>query len=385
MPKSLTIPRASIPSIRQGYARNASESKSPWLWRKLVGAWCPCLGHTGSFLYDATGRHPPAAINNCGWEIGPQGWQLTFITAQSPYVSIPVSVTSPLTMVVRGISPSETANTAICSVNDNTATHSQFVLVMPRLDPVEFGLRWDLSGLTWCQHFGHTANVSQTLVGLSKANDERRLYLNGSRGIDDTFDRATGECNTFDLGRFGDFSPGGYYTGSINASLLYDRALTDNEIQEVSDDILAPFRLKDQFAWVADRTDLGVERVTNRIIPVTTELYNSSQEEFSDLHIVKAIDSKYILQFTLTNKSLTYPYTVAASDVSGADRVEFIFKKDDIVRSRKAILATNGTDGVVTYKCGFQDLDIPGIWQVYTKVIYGDLTVSYPDVPFTVQ
>ncbi len=40
------------PSYHQGFARSASESKYPYLWKALVGAWVPSLGVTGFTLFD---------------------------------------------------------------------------------------------------------------------------------------------------------------------------------------------------------------------------------------------------------------------------------------------------------------------------------------------
>ena len=44
------------PSYATGYARNASESANPNLWKGLVGAWMPSFGVTGKYLYDLSQR-----------------------------------------------------------------------------------------------------------------------------------------------------------------------------------------------------------------------------------------------------------------------------------------------------------------------------------------
>lgn len=53
-----------IPSYRQGFARQACESRYPGLWRGCVGAWCPGLGPTGSTLYDWSGRKRAGTLTN---------------------------------------------------------------------------------------------------------------------------------------------------------------------------------------------------------------------------------------------------------------------------------------------------------------------------------
>ena len=44
------------PSYASGYAKNASQSAHPNLWKGLVGAWMPSLGVTGKYLYDLSQR-----------------------------------------------------------------------------------------------------------------------------------------------------------------------------------------------------------------------------------------------------------------------------------------------------------------------------------------
>ncbi len=44
------------PSFSTGYAKNASESANPNLWKGLVGAWMPSFGVTGKYLYDLSQR-----------------------------------------------------------------------------------------------------------------------------------------------------------------------------------------------------------------------------------------------------------------------------------------------------------------------------------------
>jgi hypothetical protein len=40
------------PSWNQGFARSQGESANPGLWRGLVAAWVPLLGHTGGAAFD---------------------------------------------------------------------------------------------------------------------------------------------------------------------------------------------------------------------------------------------------------------------------------------------------------------------------------------------
>lgn len=49
---------------RQMFARSASESRYPQLWRGIVGAWCPSLGPTGASLRDWSGRANHGTLTN---------------------------------------------------------------------------------------------------------------------------------------------------------------------------------------------------------------------------------------------------------------------------------------------------------------------------------
>lgn len=62
-----------IPSFAQGFARSASQSLFPNLWKGLVGLWAPYVGVQGQILYDwSMNRNDGALINmtNDDWIIG---------------------------------------------------------------------------------------------------------------------------------------------------------------------------------------------------------------------------------------------------------------------------------------------------------------------------
>ena len=50
------------PSFSTGYAKNASESANPNLWKGLVGAWMPSFGDSGKLLQDISGRSNDAEL-----------------------------------------------------------------------------------------------------------------------------------------------------------------------------------------------------------------------------------------------------------------------------------------------------------------------------------
>jgi hypothetical protein len=130
-----------------------------------------------------------------------------------------------------------------------------------------------------------------------------------------------------------------------------------------------------------------IATVANRVIPITVELYTTDAVEFPlNPNVVKAADSKYIIQFTLTNKDLASPYAVAATDVSGSDRVEIVFTKEGGGRRVNLMsFLTDGINGAVDYTVEKNDFPSLGAWNVFVRVIYDDISVSYPSVPFLVE
>ena len=60
------------PSYATGYARNASESANPNLWKGLVGAWMPSFGVTGGEVKELTSKSPNLTLQNIpysNWEV----------------------------------------------------------------------------------------------------------------------------------------------------------------------------------------------------------------------------------------------------------------------------------------------------------------------------
>jgi hypothetical protein len=126
--------------------------------------------------------------------------------------------------------------------------------------------------------------------------------------------------------------------------------------------------------------------VANRVIPITVELYTQDVTVYAITPItVNMEDSKYIIQYTLTNKDLASPYAVAITDLSSAERIELIFRQGNSSRVNLMSLLTDGTDGVVDYTVEINDFPSRGLWDVFARVIYGDINISYPIIPFLVE
>jgi ribosome biogenesis protein Nip4 len=126
--------------------------------------------------------------------------------------------------------------------------------------------------------------------------------------------------------------------------------------------------------------------VANRLIPITVELYTKVTETYLlNPIVVNKDDSEYKILFTLTNKDATSPYAVNTSDVSNADKVEFVFTNNLGSYIKSATNETDGTDGEVFFMVSLNDLHIIGDWFVHVKLTYDDNEINYPKVPFIVE
>ena len=83
------------PSYKQGFARNASQSNNPGLWKGLAGLWMPGLGPTGLSLRDISGHGNHGTLTNMDpatdWVLGDPrygGWALEF-SAITEHVLLP--------------------------------------------------------------------------------------------------------------------------------------------------------------------------------------------------------------------------------------------------------------------------------------------------------
>jgi len=85
-----TSTQQSRPSYTEGFARNQSESANPNLWDGLVGAWCPSLGPTGTTLRDISNNHRHGAftyMDGSNWGISKNGYVLDY-DGSSDYIGV---------------------------------------------------------------------------------------------------------------------------------------------------------------------------------------------------------------------------------------------------------------------------------------------------------
>lgn len=100
------------------------------------------------------------------------------------------------------------------------------------------------------------------LVGVFASNTSRLVYLDGDPGTEDTnsSDATASVYDRTSIGHLGDSTPSGAFDGQISLAMIWDRALTQREIQEL---FVEQFLMFDQplIGRVIAAADAAVRRV----------------------------------------------------------------------------------------------------------------------------
>lgn len=246
----ITLPSIVTPSYSQGFARNKSQSASPWLWDGLRGMWVPALGKTGLTLFDVSGQKNHGVLTNMvpadAWVAGEQGYALEFDDSESS-VNVPGEflsrITNEVTFVYRFFSPTVTKNYMVVASTDVVTT-------------LQIGFNSTDARLYWAMKIGGSLQVLFNISGaiLSAATWYTIVIVyDGSTAksyIDGALNSSTDHSGAIDLGTndllIGKFKDSGFnFEGKISDFAIYDRALLPAEIRQLARDHLAPLRLRD--------------------------------------------------------------------------------------------------------------------------------------------
>lgn len=252
------------PSFKQGYARSASQSANPHLWRGLVGAWVPELGVTGNTIHDVSGRRNPATNNGAAWT-PLQGWTLDY-EGGTDNITIPISNTlnfsdgtndSPFSVCYWATMDDATNFRAISrfdSVNDTV-----WIFVTNPSDQLQV-IIYDNDDNNRIRHL-QVANVTafeDTLTffvatydgrGGASAGDGITMYINtkvapATNGTVGTYVAMENLDIDITIGRLTGIDSA---NGKIRSTLIYNRVLTPSEIKQLYIDSLVAFRLREFF------------------------------------------------------------------------------------------------------------------------------------------
>lgn len=225
------LKRSGRPSYGRGFARSASESEAPGLWKGLKGLWLPTLGRTEGILRDVSGfgNH---GVNGATWVIGANpklpGYALDFNVQSVTGMSAPLF--------------SEFSIAAFVRVETFTA-NSFFVDASPSTSG--WGIRIGSGGIGsfsfLCYRSGGLLNLSNIVDVLTAGKWHHIIGVMGLGGIRAYVDgievgslNGTGTVAAQTSMVFGQSVEGSSsFDGAIGLVALYNRALAPAEIKQL--------------------------------------------------------------------------------------------------------------------------------------------------------
>lgn len=246
------------PSYATGYARNASESANPNLWKGLVGAWMPSLGVTGEKLKDVSGNGNDGTLTNMDaasdWVATSKGLALDFDGGSSSnYISLGAS---------NDIYQDLTEATWLFWLKFDSFTNYPYNQILETYAPSNNyqisclvksngKLAFYLAGVGGSSFYDGTGIHT---LSTGKWHQLAFVYKGGTKQdgyVDSRFDgRASGIRSSLIattqevlLSR-SIYQGGRYIDGQYGSVIQYNRALSPSEIKQLYVDSLAPFRTK---------------------------------------------------------------------------------------------------------------------------------------------
>jgi len=242
------------PSLKAGFARSASQSASPGLWREMVYAGIPFLGATGNTLHDISGYNRDGTLTNmepgADWVVTKDGLVLDLDGADEFIELGTIPTGNPLQLV-------STPYTIIARVMNNV-TGDTFQRIVDKSDAGSAANGWALTsnvdvdsiqfyvdGTTIFTAEGTLSAGTWTSVAVTHDGGTGYALWQDGRAIASTTDAA----NTPDVAtgmRVGSWNHdvAREWNGQIGGILIYRRLLSNNEISLLNTDLLSPFRLK---------------------------------------------------------------------------------------------------------------------------------------------
>ncbi len=235
------------PSYDQGFARGAAEAANPNLWQGLVGLWHPTLGVTGATLRDVSGHGYHGTLSDSDmWAVGPNGTVLSF-NGTDQHTSHPnagdFDGSGPFSvhMLVRPLS--SFGFDIFASRAQGSSAFTGWTIGPPgsggqvRLQLLSnngTGDRIVLQSAVRVYSVNVWSAVTVTYDG-SKTAAGCKFFLNGKdAGASITFDALVGSIATSQPFEIGARTAAGNYANiHVDSVLLYNRALTLNEIKQL--------------------------------------------------------------------------------------------------------------------------------------------------------
>ena len=229
------------PTWKQGFARSASESAHPELWKGLVGAWSPGLGPTGSILHDAAAFKNDGTWNGTGEHWATSDGRYTgqfngsddFVDADGPQKTLAGATLATLSFWGHR---SATNRRVTCGFQNS---------------PFRFNIIWFSDGKAYHQVEDGTGNFPNyaltgtgwhhflmTFDGSLPQSDRMKVYLDGqNKTLSGTIQppaalASAANLESFKIGIDNDTTR--FTTGLIDDTLLYTRVLNPSETSKLN-------------------------------------------------------------------------------------------------------------------------------------------------------
>lgn len=247
------------PSFSTGYAKNASESANPNLWKGLVGAWMPMMNQGGHNLQDISGRSNDAELLG---RITPvqvsaiDGIKAVNLDAPSDFYRI---------NKVTDLSPAKITYSVWMIPTWTGTTH--YVGGVWRSGRRAWMMRTTNGVATWFTSPNGsgfydvsctTSYVNYKLINYTGTYDglKSRIYVNGNLEGEtsvagDLFDSQT-EFTMGEILFYGSSTPfGASWRGYVAGQMVHNRALSPTEIKQLYLNPSAPFERKQQTVGIS--------------------------------------------------------------------------------------------------------------------------------------
>jgi len=235
------------PSFSTGYAKNASESANPNLWKGLVGAWMPSFGVTGGTLKDVSGNGNDGTLTNMDaatdWVATSKGLALDF-DGSGEHVNCGYILNEEI----------DDALTMTCLCKPAVFGGFQNIFAKPFLywlhqeqsvNRFRFKIR-ATSGIQQVQaDVPITLGQTYFLTGVMSQNTIE-IYIDGKFYASQSFTGSLDRSSIYDLKIAGWIGTADDFTGSVGNASIYNRALSPAEIKQLYRNPSAPFERKQQ-------------------------------------------------------------------------------------------------------------------------------------------
>jgi len=229
-------------SYKAGYARNASESANPGLWKDLVGAWVPALGRTGGELRDVLGLRTGVFTNLSAsdWvrKDGTLGLKFNGVNDRIDVALPPGLISEPFSMVCYGgYAISDAVWMSVANKSSVSQQHRINMSAQKARASSFDGSKREAAGTTNVDSGGPYFVVA-TFVSSAR----REIWVNGRREGTNIESTAINGIDRLTIGTTADSTPWGWWGTEMYVVMLFNRELNGVEIRLLNKDPLAPFR-----------------------------------------------------------------------------------------------------------------------------------------------